>query len=326
MNVDISTTYMGLKLNSPFIAASSGFTAKVSNIVELEKAGAGAIVLKSLFEEQIDGESNFLDAINADHPENSDYLQYYVREGALSNYLKLVKEAKAAVKIPIIASINCYNSGSWVSFAKDIENAGADAIEINIYSLPLNLNDTSKNIEEEYFNVISKIKATVKIPVAVKIGENFTSLPKFVDSLKGYGASAVVLFNKFYHPDIDVNRLQIIGPDPFSKAGDCLRELRWIAIISSVVRGVEISASSGVLSGKDCIKLILSGATTLQTCSALYKQGINAISEFTEELKAFMEWKGYSKLEDFRGLLNYSNVENPQRYERVQFVKTFGQK
>lgn len=320
----LSVDYMGLRLKSPFIAGSSGFTAKVENIVALEKAGVGAVVLKSLFEEQINNEAEFLNEQSALYPENMDYLYNYMKEHSLEKYLNLIREAKVAVKIPVIASVNCYGSGNWLSFVKEIQKAGADAIEINIYSLPLSKSRSSESFEDEYLTVVKSLTKECSIPVAVKIGNNFTTLPRFVDSLKICGADAVVMFNKYYHPDIDLKTLSIIGANPFSKEGDSLEELRWIAIISSMVNGLDISASTGILSADDAIKMILSGAKTVQLCSALYKNGVGEVEKFLAGLNIFMSEKGYSSLDDFRGKLNYSNIPSPEKYERVQFLKTFG--
>ncbi|MEF9931305.1 MAG: dihydroorotate dehydrogenase-like protein [Bacteroidales bacterium] len=320
----LSVYYMGLKLRSPFIAGSSGFTAKLENIIALERAGVGAVVLKSLFEEQINSEAEFLNEQSSLYPENMDYLYHYMREYSLDNYLNLIREAKQAVKIPIIASINCFGSGNWLSFAKEIENAGADALEVNIYSLPLLKARNSISLEDEYLSVVTSLTKQYHIPIAVKIGDNFTNLPRFVDSLKICGADAVVMFNKYYHPDIDLKTLSVVGANPFSKEGDYLRELRWIAIISSMVGGLDISASTGVLSSDDAIKMILSGAKTVQLCSALYNRGVSEVEKFIAGLNKFMDEKGFNSLEDFRGMLNYSQIPSPDKYERVQFLKTFG--
>lgn len=322
--VNLSVDYMGLKLKSPFVAGSSGLTSKLENIIAFEKAGAGAVVLKSLFEEQISNEADFLNEQSSFHPENLDYLHHYMREYSLENYLNLIKEAKKAVSIPIIASINCYGGGSWISFAKEVQKAGADALEINIYSLPLSKSMRSDSLEDDYLNVVKSLSKECSIPVAIKIGDNFTTLPRFVDSLKICGADAVVMFNKYYNPDIDLKTLSVIGANPFSKDGDYRKELRWIAIISAMVKELDISASTGILSSDDAVKMILSGAKTVQLCSALYKNGAMQIEILVDGLKKFMLDKGFKTLDDFRGMLNYSNIHSPQKYERVQFLKVFG--
>lgn len=320
----LSVDYMGLTLKSPFIAGSSGFTAKLENIIALEKAGAGAVVLKSLFEEQIDQETEFLNEQSSFYPENMDYLYHYLREYSLESYLNLIREAKKAVEIPVIASINCYGTGNWLSFAKEIQKAGADALEINIYSLPLTKSRSSEDIEDEYLSVVACLSKQISIPIAVKIGSNFTNPTRFVDSLKICGAEATVLFNKYYHPDIDLKTLSVVGANPFSKEGDYHQTLRWTAIISAKTGGVDISASTGILAPDDGIKMILAGAKTVQLCTTLYKNGAAMMEAFNKNLVTFMDEKGFDSLENCRGMLNYSNIHSPEKYERVQFLKTFG--
>ena len=323
---NLSVNYMGLLLKSPFLASSSGFTAKIENLAALENAGAGAIVLKSLFEEQINDQARFLNDQSAEYPENADFLHYYLTQHSVSNYLELIKEAKRTVSVPVIASINCFSAGSWLSFARDMESAGADALEINIYSLPLSLEKDSDSIENGYFKVITSLAKSLRIPIAVKIGDNFTNLPQFVNTLKNCGARGAVLFNRFYQPDIDLKEMTITAADPFSHKGEYLNELRWIALISSMVRGLDLSASTGVHTPDDAVKLILAGAKTVQLCSVLYTNGAGVLRNFTDGLENFMMEKGMESPGDLCGLLNYSNIAHPDKFERVQFMKTFGGK
>lgn len=319
---DISTSYLGLELKSPFIAASSGYTADIEKIVAMARSGAGAIVLKSLFEEQINSEVDFLDSVSADYTENMDFLQHYVKEHSIAGYVQLIKDAKRESGIPIIASINCFSHSGWTDFAKEIESAGADALELNIYSLPLNFGKNSCDVENEYLKIVNRICREIKIPVAVKIGENFTNPGNFVQELQGHGAAGAVLFNSFFHPDISLKSLKITQASPFSSKTGYLKELRWIAILSSRLRRFDLSASTGVYDPSSAIKLLLAGAKTVQLCSVLYKQGPFVIADFNEGLKEFMKSKGFSKISDFRGMLNYSNIPDPAVYERVQFLKT----
>lgn len=320
--LDISVDYMGIKLDSPFVAASSGYTANVEKIVALARSGVGAIVLKSLFEEQINNEAGFLESQSAEYPENADFLQRYVTDYSVGRYAELIQEAKRKSGIPVIASINCFTYGSWTAFAKDIERAGADALEINIYSMPLSPCENSLEIENSYRAIVREVSQSVKIPVAVKIGENFTNLSAFVPSLKGYGARGAVLFNRFYRPDISLRSLKIVPASPFSCKSEYSKELRWIAIISSLVRNFDLSASTGVHDSNAAIKLMLAGAKTVQLCSALYQQGPFVVSSFIEGLKRFMKEKGFTCISDFCGMLDYANIEHPEMFERVQFLKT----
>lgn len=320
--IDISVNYLGLDLKSPFIAASSGYTADLEKIVALARSGAGAIVLKSLFEEQINNEISFLEDVSSDYTENQDFLKRYVTEYSLGKYVQLIKDAKREAGIPVIASINCYSHSNWIEFAKEIEKAGADALELNIYSLPVNGSKNSVEIENGYFEIVKKITSEIKIPVAVKIGDTFTNLGNFVQGLQNSGANGVVLFNRFYTPDISLKSLKIVPAVPFSSKSEYLKSLRWIAILSPQVRKFSLSASTGVYDPSSGIKLLLAGASTVQLCSVLYKQGPFVLKDFNEQLKEFMRAKGFKKISDFKGMLNYSNIANPAAFERVQFLKT----
>ena len=320
--IDTSVNYLGLKLKSPFIAASSGYTADLEKIVALARSGAGAIVLKSLFEEQIGNEIDFLEAASADYTENYDFLKHYVTDHSVNKYVQLIKDAKRESGIPVIASINCFSDNSWTDFAKEIEKAGADALELNIYALPLNSSRSSVEIETEYLKIVQKITKDIKIPVAVKLGEGFTNLDNFVQGLQGHGAHGAVLFNRFYTPDISLKSLKITPANPFSCKTEYLKELRWIAILSSWMRKFDLSASTGVYDPSSGIKLLLAGAKTVQLCSVLYKQGPFVMADFNDSLKEFMKSKGFKNISDFRGMLNYSNIANPAAFERVQFLKT----
>ncbi|NCB20281.1 MAG: diguanylate cyclase, partial [Bacteroidia bacterium] len=224
---NISVNYMGLTLNSPVIAASSGLTTQLDKIESFERAGVGAIVVKSLFEEQIVDEAAFLNSRSSDYPESADYLHHYMRQYSIEKYLNLLREIKAKVSIPVIASINCYSKGEWVSYAREIEKTGVNAIELNIYSLPLNIHKSSTDVEKDYLDVIGTVTKMLKIPVAVKIAGYVTNLPGFVNNLKAYGAKGVVMFNRFYTPDIDITKLKIVAAEAFSTETESLRELRW---------------------------------------------------------------------------------------------------
>ena len=320
--IDISVNYLGLKLKSPFIAASSGYTADLDKIVALARSGAGAVVLKSLFEEQISYETDFLESESVEHTEVYDYLNRYVADHTLDKYVQLVRDARKLSGIPIIASINCFSHGNWVKFAKRIEEAGADALELNIYSLPLNGGKNSVEIETGYLHTVRDIVGSIKIPVAVKLGDNFTNPVNFVKGLQGCGAAGAVLFNRFFTPDISLKNLEMIPAHPFSSKMEYLKELRWIAILSAHMRKFDLSASTGVYEPSAAIKLMLAGASTVQLCSVLYRQGPFVVQDFLEGLIEFMKSKGFSRIPDFAGMLNYTNIPDPAMFERVQFLKT----
>lgn len=338
---DTTVNYAGLRLKSPFIAASSGFTADIDKIVALSRSGIGAIVLKSLFEEQINNEIGFLESQSAEYTENADFLNHYVQAYAVGKYLDLIKEAKSKCDVPIIASICCYTVGNWVSYARDMEAAGADAIELNIYSMPLSTDPSfvcksSDEIEKEACSIVQSVAANVGIPVIVKISDQYTNLLGFMARLKASGARAVVLFNRFYKPDISLKSMKLVSGNMFSSKSEYLKSLRWIAIASAklqstsakhdgngvVSANLDLSASTGVHDGQTAIKLLLAGAKTVQLCSALYQQGPFIVEDFVGYLKKFMSDKGFDKVADFCGMLNYANISNPSGFERVQFLKT----
>ena len=323
--INLGTKYMGFNLKSPIVVASSGLTNSVAKIKELELAGAGAIVLKSLFEEQINSEVSHL--INKDphnlYPEAEDYIWNYTRDNSITKHIELIKEAKKAVSIPVIASINCVSDKEWTAFAKDLEQAGADALELNLFVLPTQRSKSSAEIEQLYIDVLTKVKRQVKIPVSIKIGFYFTNLVSMVDCLVGAGAQAVVVFNRFYEPDIDIEKLEIISSEIFSSPSDMARSLRWVGILSAAVPNLQIAAATGIHDGEAVIKQILAGAQVTQLCSTLYINGAQQIAGILTDLKKFMEKWNFKTIDDFRGRLSYKNIPDPQLYERSQFMKYF---
>lgn len=318
----ISTRYLGLDLKSPIIAGSSNFTSKVESIVEAEAAGAGAVVLKSLFEEQIVSLAQSMSS-GESYPEADDYLQYYTRTNSVDAYLDLVAGAKSRVKIPVIASINCFSPRGWIDFAVDIEKAGANALEVNIFFIPTDKHQSGSASESVYLKIIDNLRAKLTIPISVKIGLKFSNLLNFVWQMHNHGAAGVVMFNRFYEPDIDINNLSIVPAQVLSNPVEQRYVLRWIGMTSAQDEKIDISASTGVYTGEDAIKYLLAGATTVQVCSALYKRGFTVISEINETLRKWMVRKDYRSIADFRGILNYKNVNNPSLFERSQFMRHY---
>ncbi len=318
----IKTRYLGLELSSPVIAGSSNFTSKVESIVEAEAAGAGAVVLKSLFEEQIVSMAHSLSARES-YPEADDYLQYYTRTNSVENYLDLVKKARSRVKIPVIASINCFSPKGWTDFAVEIEKAGASALEVNIFFLPVDKRQNSNDSEAVYFRIIDDLKKKLKIPVSVKIGLRFSNLLNFAWQMYNHGASGIVMFNRFYEPDFDINSLNVIPASVLSNPVEQRYVLRWVGMVSAQDIKMDISASTGVYTGEDAIKYLLAGATTVQVCSALYRRGFKVITEINEAIGKWMDGKEFKNIDDFRGRLNYKNIENPSLFERSQFMKHY---
>ncbi len=316
--------YMGLSLNSPIIVSSCSLTADPQKVKQMEEYGAGAVVVKSLFEEQIRNEVDFLSQAGDSHTEMGDYLHNYVRQSAIWKYTKTIRDLKAAVKIPIIASISCYTAGEWVEYAQEIEKAGADALEVNLYDLATDPMTSAEAIENGYCTAVRKVVNSVKIPVAVKIGAHLSSMSNFVNKLVNCGAKGVVMFNRFFAPDIDIENFTLKPSAALSHESEYREVLRWTAIVSSTVKGIDISTTTGVHSAETIIKEILAGAETVQICSVLYKKGLGVIAEFNKALADFMEKNNIENPDQMRGRLNYSTIKDPTMYERVQFLKTFG--
>jgi len=323
---NLSTTYMGLTLKNPLVVSSSGLTNSIDKIVQLEGKGVGAIVLKSLFEEQINNEVSFVisnDAQENSHPEAEDYISDYIRENNLQAYLDLIKIAKASVKIPVIASINCVSGDEWMAFARELEKAGADALEINAFIVPTDRKSSSADIEFRYLDILTEVRRVVKIPVSMKIGSNFTNLVGLVDKLYANGAAAVVMFNRFYEPDIDVDTLEMTTSSIYSSPADIRHSLRWTGIVSGKVKNINIAASTGIHDGEALVKQLLAGATVGQICSTLYLNGFGQIDEILDYLRSFMIKWNFKQISDFRGRLCYTKLPNPAMYERAQFMKYF---
>ena len=323
---NLETTYLGLNLKNPLVAASSGITNSAEKIKKLEQAGIGAVVLKSVFEEQINNEVTSMlvqNTQNAGYPEAEDYIRNYLRDNTLTKHIKLIEETKKSVDIPVIASVNCVSASEWTTFAKDFQEAGADALELNIFYVPVDRGEDADSIERLYLDVLQKVKKEVSIPVSVKIGLYHSNIIGMVDKLKGNGAKGVVMFNRFYEPDIDLDKLELTSSEIFSSPVEIRHTLRWVGLVASEVADIDIAASTGIHDGKSVIKQLLAGAKTVQLCSALYVSGNDVIPAMIAEMEAFMRKWNFKRLKDFRGRLSYKNIPDPMVYERSQFMKYF---
>ena len=327
--MNLTTTYLGLELKNPIIAGSSGLTGTLDGIISMEKHGAGAVVLKSIFEEEIlldekeqikEAEKNPL--IYSGLSETLDYIDLHIREDKLGKFLQLIRDAKNAVSIPIIGSINCISTEDWVHFTRRMEEAGADALELNIFLNPADFK--SKEFEKAYFRIIEKVMATVKIPVSLKISKYFTRLGLSVKALSETGVSGLVMFNRFYAPDIDIEKMELSTPQIFSSPEEQYETLRWIAILSERVN-VNIAASTGIHTGEDVIKMLLAGATAIQVVSTLYKNGPAQIGKMLTLLNDWMSDKGFNSVEQFRGKISRKYGADPAAFERMQFMKHFSE-
>ncbi|TRX70653.1 dihydroorotate dehydrogenase-like protein [Carboxylicivirga sp. M1479] len=322
---NLETKYLGITLKNPIIVSSSGLTNSAEKIGKLVDAGVGAVVLKSLFEEQINHEINsaIYKGEGFDYPEAADYVKGYTRDNSVGDYLKVIKETKAKYDIPVIASINCFSSNEWVDFAQQIQEAGADAIELNVFVLNTDKNSDPQVYEQLYVDVVESVSKVVSIPVSIKLGSYFSNLVNVVNRLSVSGAKGVVLFNRFYEPDIDIEKMTLTSAEVLSTAADMRRTLRWVAITSDKIKNIDISASTGVHDGAAVVKQLLAGATSVQTCSAVYKNGPSVITKMLSDVEQWMDAKGFGSIEEFRGKMSYGNIDSPAVYERAQFMKYF---
>jgi dihydroorotate dehydrogenase (fumarate) len=324
---NISTRFFGLDLKSPVIAASSSMTGHAEQALKLAHAGAGAVVLKSIFEEEIyhelQEELSLRDNFHTD-PEYLDYFDYVIKEDNIRKYLKLISDVKTGTDVPVVASINCVTSSDWVLFARKIEEAGADALELNMFIAPSDVTKTSECNEQFYFETISKILQVVKIPVSIKIGPYFSNLAGMVHKLSATGIVGITIFNRFYNPDIDVQSQTVVVADVLSSPEDYILPLRWTGLLSGLI-SCEMAATTGIHSAETALKFLLAGASAVQVASVIYKEGPAAITRMNDEISAWMDQKGYTQLSDFKGSLSQS-ASSAQAWERVQFMKYFGEK
>jgi len=326
---DLSTEYLGLKLKNPVVAASCGLTGNLDSVCTLERSGAAAVVLKSIFEEEILLETNrqISEAekdpmIYTSSSETLDYIDRHIREDNLGKYLELISEAKQAVQIPIIGSINCISNEDWMDFATKIQDAGADALELNLFLHPADFQN--KEFEKAYFRIIEKVLKKVSIPVAIKISKYFTRMGLTVKALSESGVSGMVLFNRFFTPDIDIDEISLTSGNILSTPKEQLETLRWIAIMSNKV-SCDLAASTGIHTGKDAIKMLLAGATVTQVASTLYKHGPDQIKRMLIKIERWMTDKEFDSVDQFRGMVSKAYDSNPASFDRMQFMKQFSE-
>jgi dihydroorotate dehydrogenase (fumarate) len=341
---DLSTRYLGLNLKNPVIVGSSGMTGTIEGVVHAAENGAAAVVLKSIFEEQIlhemesyldetekdngnsfhKGYKSVLNEREYDYEEAYSYLTDHAKDLTLRKYLAFVTEAKKAVDIPVIASINCTTAYDWHYFARRIEEAGADALELNVYVLPSNTMKNSAENEKVYFDIIEAVLKQVKIPVSLKMGYYFSGLATTAIDLSQTGIAGLVLFNRPFHPDININKMEIHPKYLLSDPSEYSHVLRWIALLSGRVQ-CPLVATTGIHTAETAIKQILAGATAIEIVSALYKHGYPVISEIISGIGKWMDEKGYTTLDSFRGKMNQQGIANPAEFERVQFMRLYSE-
>jgi dihydroorotate dehydrogenase (fumarate) len=324
--MDLSTTYLGLTLRTPLVPSASPLSEEIDNIRKLEDAGAAAVVLHSLFEEQLrlerlelhrhltQGIESFAEALTY-FPEIEEY--HLGPEG----YLEHIRKAKAAVDIPIIASLNGSSVGGWTAYARQIEQAGADALELNIYSIPTDMNQSGAEVEQTYLDILRAVLSVVTIPVAVKLGPFFSNFASMARRLDEGGARGLVLFNRFYQPDIDLEDLEV-RPNLLLSTPQALRlPMRWIALLYGRLR-LDLAATSGIHQAQDVLKMLLVGASVTQLCSVLLRKGIDHIRQIEHDLVRWLEEHEYESVRQLQGSMSQKNCADPSAFERAQYMKT----
>jgi dihydroorotate dehydrogenase (fumarate) len=318
---DLTTDYLGLSLPSPLVVASSALSNRVENLEAAEGHGAGAVVLRSLFEEQLEAANTALEeqvARSADsNPEARTY--FPPQRVGPHEYLSLVERAKKALDIPVIASLNCCAPGSWTGYAKEIASAGADALEVNLYAVEADPRVSAAEVEARYVEIVAGIRAAVKVPLAVKLSPFFTSFANFAAQLEKAGAQGLVLFNRFLQPDISLERLAPHSVMTLSQPGESLLPLRWIGLLHGRTKA-HLAASTGVYDAQGALKQILVGAQVVQLASALVKNGVPHLGKVLAGIEEWVEKRGHSSLDEIRGSLSQKEISDPGAYERAQYV------
>jgi dihydroorotate dehydrogenase (fumarate) len=322
---DLTTKFAGLTLRNPIVVGSSDLTDSVGKIRKLEEHGAGAVVLGSIFEEEIALEYDSVLASLQAHGRNVidyDRFEYQIRAQNLDAVTKLIREAKQAVTIPVIASINCVYSYEWAVFARVLEQAGADALELNMFFLPSDMSRGSKETEDLYFKVIQQVQREVSIPIIVKMSYYFSGLSQMIRKLSQSGIGGVVLFNRFYSPDFDIEEIKVVTSNVLSSTEEFPISLRWVALTHGRV-DCDIAASTGIHDSTAMIKQLLAGAQVVQVVSALYRNGPGYVATMLKELQHWMARQHFDRIDEFRGKLSQAQSTDPALYERVQFMKFF---
>jgi dihydroorotate dehydrogenase (fumarate) len=301
--MDLATTYLGIKLRTPLVPSASPLSEDLDKIKKMEQAGASAVVLHSLFEEEVEAE--------VARPEF---------QVGPKDYLEQIRRAKSSVKIPIIASLNCTTLGGWISYTRQITEAGADALELNVYRIPTEPNITGSTIEETYVDTVRSVRAATKIPLAVKLSPYFSNFANMAQRFDALGVAGLVLFNRFYQPDIDLTKMEVTPNLTLSVPADMRLALHWIGILYGKIRA-NLAATSGVYQAYDVIKMVMAGADVTMLCSALMRYGIAHIQKIEMEIAAWLEDHQYNSLSEIKGRMSQKNCPDPSAFERAQYVR-----
>lgn len=326
--MNLNTTYLGLKLRTPLVPSASPLSEKLDNLKRMEDAGASAVVLHSLFEEQIRADRATLEESLAQGTHSyAEATTYFPAPRTFAErphaYLKHLALAKESLEIPIIASLNGSTFGGWTTFSREIEEAGADAIELNFYAVPSSADTPAEDIEQAYVTLLASVRAQVKIPISVKLSPYFTNLAHFASRLRRHGADGLVLFNRFYQPDIDLDSSEVVPQAQLSTSSELRLPLRWIAMLHGRI-DLSLAATTGVHCGGDALKLLMAGADVTMLCSALMRHGIGHLRKVETEMVVWMEQHEYESVEQLKGRLSQQNSPDPAAFERAQYVRAIG--
>jgi len=324
--MDLSTTYLGLKLKHPLVASSSPFTHKLEGFRQLEDAGVSAIVMHSLFEEQLTGEAAELEYLTTQGSESfAEAISYFPKTDSFAvgpdEYLEMIRKAKAAVKVPVIASLNGVTPGGWVEFSRGVQQAGADALELNVYYLATDPFQPGEVVERNYIEVLKTVKSQAKLPVTVKLSPYFSNLANMARRLDQAGAAGLVLFNRFYQPELDIEKLQVTPHVDLSTSSELKLPLRWIAILHGRLE-CSLAATSGVHTAEDLIKVVMAGADVAMMCSALFQHGLGHVQTVVKGMERWMGEHEYVSVTQMRGSMSQKSCAEPAAYERANYMKT----
>jgi dihydroorotate dehydrogenase (fumarate) len=323
--MDLTTRYMGLELKNPLVASASPLTGQLDSLRQIEDAGAAAVVLPSLFQEEIEAETARYDHLTGAHDDSwpeglSNFPVLADAPHGPHQYLELVRSASEALEVPVIASLNGISNEGWTSYAKQLQEAGADGLELNVYFIPADLAATGRDVEQRYFDVLRSVRNAVSIPVAIKLSPYFSSVGNMAIALHDAGADALVLFNRFYQPDIDLARLQILTDLKLSEANEIRLPLLWLAVLAGRTKA-SLAASSGVTSADEVVKYLLVGADVVMTTSALLRQGPGHIATMLTGLHKWLDARDFTSLDHVRGIMSQRCLRDPQAFERANYIK-----
>lgn len=319
----LKTTYMGVELKNPLVVAASSISSYVDRVQMAESAGAGALVVRSLFEEQIaTDQMKYEESLAVGSNNYAEATSYFpsIEYGGADEHLMWVEKTKKAVSIPVFASLNAVTPDTWKSYAKQLESTGVAGIEVNAYAVPTDPNKSSLDVEKELFDIIAAVKSEVSIPVAVKLSPFYTAPANLIKGMEELGVDAIVMFNRFLQPDIDPDTESLVNEMKFSSNGEMRLPLRWAALLHGRTK-MDIAVNTGVHTGRDVVKALLAGATVTQMASTLLVNGIPYLSTMLLDLQSWMEEKEYESVDEFRGKLSQKNVKDPFGFERAQYVK-----